>query len=301
MNSSGRGFDFEFLKHVNPTLVLAACLYSFYFIFLFSTFLFYKLPFYAYIPLGILQTFIVFLMFTVLHDGVHFTISKKHWLNELSFLSTWLVFLNNPYLFRRIHLQHHAHVNQARKDPDHFTSSRFLLFRFLKSFLLVFYYPWFAFREYRCWKWRAHIVASIALPPLLLNLALVTPFTWPILIVWLLPTFFGVGLLAYANTALPHHPGREDSRYRNSSNIYVPWLAQALMLNQNLHLVHHLKPKLPWYEYPEYWKQHQGEILKNGARVLVYTKRREPYVLIPQVVFQQIERIRDRISIYHPW
>lgn len=222
-------------------------------------------------------------MFTPLHDGVHFQISKNRFLNEIFLFLCWPVFLNNPFLFRKIHIQHHAKTNQGSEDPDHFTSSRLLWKRILKSFLLIFYYHWFSLKRIRNPKDLAHWVASVIFPILLFNLALVLIHSYGLAIImsWILPTYVGVGFLAYANTAWPHHPARDSSRYRNTRNTYVPWIIQFVMLNQNLHLVHHLKPNMPWYQYPEYWRKNEHKIRREGAQVVTYTKRAEPYSLIP--------------------
>src|SRR6476620_10492814 len=58
-----------------------------------------------------LQALLIYLLFTPLHDGVHRSASRNRRLNEAMLATLWLPFLNNPFLFRRIHIQHHTHVN----------------------------------------------------------------------------------------------------------------------------------------------------------------------------------------------
>lgn len=296
----GRGFDYDILRQINPTLIIALILSFFHVSLLGSAFVFYKLPWFAFIIPCAIQTFIVFMCFTVIHDGTHEIASQRKWLNELMMLACWPIFVANPWMFRRIHLTHHTRTNQGALDPDHFTAHRYLAMRVFKSFFLIFYYHYYAFRHFKTLRLRAHTLLSLLMPVFLINLAIVTPFTWPILFVWLMPVFFGVGILAYLNTAFPHHPARETNRFRNTHNAYVPWVAQLLMLNQNLHLVHHLNPKLPWYEYPAYWHRHQAEIRSQGARTLQLTKRQEPYALVPSWVHDKLDQLVEKITPYLP-
>lgn len=292
--------DGDWIRHINPTVILTIALSAFWFIFTSSALYLYKLPFYAYLPFCALQTLVVFMMFTPFHEACHYVASKRTWLNELILVLNWPIFIGNPFMFRKIHWQHHARTNQEGRDPDHFTAHPSMAMRVLKSFFLFFYYHYFAFKKFRSWKLRAHTVASLFTPLAMIYLAVVTPFTLPILFVWILPAFLASGLLCYFNTAFPHHPAKETERMRTTRNSYLPWAAQVVMLNQNLHLVHHLNPRLAWYEYPQYWKNHEREMIQKGARVVVFTKRRQAYALLPHEVLVFAQKLRDTINIYLP-
>jgi fatty acid desaturase len=82
-----------------------------------------------------------------------------------------------------------------------------------------------------------------------------------------MPCFAGIGFLAFANTAWPHHPGEKTERMHNTRILLVPKLLNWLMLNQNYHLVHHLKPNVPWYDYVRYWNEHGQNLEAQGAVV----------------------------------
>lgn len=291
-------FEARWISEINPTLILTICLEFVWFAILSAGLVFHQFPFYFYLPLGLVQTLIAFLMFTPIHDSTHFVASRKKILNEIILFTSGIVFLSNPVMFRRIHFKHHSRTNQGSSDPDHFTSHSKLWMRILKSFLLIFYYHLYALKHFNTWKMRAHVLGSILAPILIIYFAIVSPFTWPILICWALPAFIGIGLLGFVNTAFPHHPGKEVGRYQNTRAALVPWIVQLLMLNQNLHLVHHLKPNMPWYEYPEYWRRHQHEIVENGSEVVVLTNRREAYALLPQYFLRRLSDWKERIHFY---
>ncbi len=290
------GFVRSHSKNVNPTIGIQLVLSFFWLVLLAAAFGLERFHPATLIPIFILQTLIVFMMFTPLHESVHFIGDRKRWKNEVMLILCWPIFLCNPYMFRRLHIQHHARTNKHELDPDHFTSAPSVPMKFFRSFLLFFYYHVYGFKNWRTWRWRAHITISGAIPLLILYLAIITPFTWALLLAWVLPSLIGIGLLAFANTAWPHHPGKEG-REHNTKNTYVPWVVQVAMLNQNLHHVHHLKPNLPWYHYPDYWRDHKDEILKNGANLEIYTSREEPYSLVPEK-WQRIYRdLREALQM----
>ena len=66
-----------------------------------------------------------FLMFTVLHDASHYSISSHRWVNPLfgRLAMPFVVAYSSFPLFAYIHIQHHRHANEdADSDPDHYTS-----------------------------------------------------------------------------------------------------------------------------------------------------------------------------------
>jgi fatty acid desaturase len=64
--------------------------------------------------------------------------------------------------------------------------------------------------------------------------------------------------------AFHEHRAAEDSQQRTAaveSNV----LFGLLYLYNNLHVVHHLKPTMPWYDIPRYYRENRRELLKmNG-------------------------------------
>src|SRR5437870_2640635 len=66
----------------------------------------------------------IFVMFTVVHDASHYSISSRRWVNgvfgrmAMLFVSPLIAF---P-AFGFIHIEHHRHTNDDDHDPDHFAS-----------------------------------------------------------------------------------------------------------------------------------------------------------------------------------
>ena len=100
-----------------------------------------------HIPIFIFQTLLGIVMFTPLHDAVHKAASPNPKINALILHGVWPIFLNAPFIFKLIHLAHHAHTNQGLDDPDHFTSAPTWKGRWIRSFLLIFSYYEYGLRK----------------------------------------------------------------------------------------------------------------------------------------------------------
>lgn len=216
------------------------------------------------VPAFLLNTLLGVLVFTPLHEACHGIASRSRRLNEAVMYACWPFFLHSPFLFREIHNQHHAHTGDDPHDPDSFTKRKTLAGQWAASMFLVFHYYVRYVREGRS---KAHVVISLAGPVGMLGLALSTDLGPALLSAWVLPNFFAIGILAYINTALPHAETPATSRIDATRILEVPRLAEMVMCAQNLHLVHHLKPTLPWYKYRAYWHEHEARLRAKGAIV----------------------------------
>ncbi len=221
-----------------------------------------------------LQTLLVIVLFTVLHDAVHRSVSRKTWLNDAILHSLWIVFLNAPQVFKFIHLTHHVHTNKEVEDPDHFTSSSTWAGRWMRSFALIFFYYYFAAMRFpKTLKYQGWNFLSVSALLAVIVFCYGQPEALALFGVWVLPAFVGIGFLGFLNTAWPHAPGKETSRIKNTKILLVPAPLRWLLLNQNYHLIHHLRPNIPWYDYPAYWATHRDRLLQEGAEVVDYRLR----------------------------
>src|SRR6476620_4275100 len=66
----------------------------------------------------------IFVMFTVLHDASHYSISSRRWVNGV-FGRAAMLFVSSSISFGAfgfIHIEHHRHSNDDDHDPDTFAS-----------------------------------------------------------------------------------------------------------------------------------------------------------------------------------
>ena len=66
----------------------------------------------------------IFVLFTVLHDAAHYSISTHRWVN-VAFGRVAMLFVSPLISFKSfafIHIEHHRNTNDDENDPDHFVS-----------------------------------------------------------------------------------------------------------------------------------------------------------------------------------
>ncbi len=204
---------------------------------------------------------LTYLSYTPLHEAahgnIHGTRERLQWLNDLcGYLVAPLITV--PFSTHRVeHFTHHRYTNQPDKDPDYVVSgmgqgllaflARGLRFLWVQNtFLFRDYWPTAPLRERAAYVmevtvalgWRVAFVLVVAREHAVLLLV----------VGYLTGAFFTVYWFAYR----PHHPYEEALRYRNTNSLIMPgWMKplEWFWMGQNLHSVHHLFPRVPFYRY----------------------------------------------------
>jgi beta-carotene hydroxylase len=149
-------------------------------------------------------------------------------------------------VFTRVHLQHHAHVNDPENDPDHIVSTFGPLWLIAPRF---FYHEVFFFQRA---LWRGNELVAWALERatfvLIVLAAIKFDFLPFIFNCWFAPALMVGVTLGLFFDYLPHRPFQSRSRWHNA-RVYPSRLMNWLIMGQNYHLVHHLWPSIPWFEY----------------------------------------------------
>jgi fatty acid desaturase len=81
-----------------------------------------------------------------------------------------------------------------------------------------------------------------------------------------IPTRVGGVLLAIFFQWLPHHPFDRTERYLNTRISLWP-AGGVLTLQQNLHLMHHLWPSVPFYNYGRLYRRLRPILVAKGSRI----------------------------------
>jgi beta-carotene hydroxylase len=193
-----------------------------------------------------LNTLALHLVGTVIHDASHKSAHRNPIINAaLGHGSALMLGFTFP-VFTRVHLQHHAHVNDPENDPDHFVSTGGPLWLIAARF---FYHEIYFFKR-RLWK-------NYELLEWFLSRLTVGVFVYAacrfgfidyLFNFWFSPALV-VGLaLGLFFDYLPHRPFKARNRWQNA-RVYPSGLLNLLIMGQNYHLVHHLWPSIPWYKY----------------------------------------------------
>ena len=216
-----------------------------------------------------------FLMFTVLHDASHYSISRVRWVNGLMgrlampFVGAYTSF---P-MFAYMHIQHHRNANEDDSDPDTWAShGPWWQLPLRWATVDLSYGPFYLSKR----KTRpraetaetgamffAFVGASAAL--------IVTGNLWGLAMVYLIPQRLTVVVLGWWFDWLPHHglPNTQrENRYRATRvRVGLEWLFTPLMLSQNYHLLHHLHPSIPFHRYLHAWRRNEDAYVDRGAAI----------------------------------
>ncbi|CAN1210384.1 beta-carotene hydroxylase [Tumidithrix helvetica PCC 7403] len=204
----------------------------------------------------------LYVLGTVIHDASHGVAHRNRIVNAaMGHISAVLQGFVYP-VFTRVHMQHHAHVNDPENDPDHFVSTGGPLWMIAVRF---FYHEVFFFQRR---LWRNHELVEWGISRLILVSVLIAGFEFGfinyILTYWFVPAGIMGLMLGLFFDYLPHRPFADKSRWKNA-RVYPGWFLNILLLGQNYHLVHHLWPSIPWYYYQKGYYQMKHLLDANGA------------------------------------
>lgn len=229
--------------------------------------------------------------YTLVHEAIHGNVVAKPkslgwantvvgWIGALGMGAGW------PAL-QRTHLLHHSHTNSER-DPDIVVKGTFgqLLVKWLVMVPMSLL-PIFAIQFINPERYKR--LSGILSPREVAQISAVTLFTWALLIaaiatdhaldwllLWFLPTRIGILLLNIFFQWLPHHPFDSTERYLNTRISLWPG-GTFLLLQQNMHLMHHLWPSVPFYNYARLFRRLRPVLVAEGSRIeglMVGSRRR---------------------------
>ena len=263
-----------------PTIGLAIAIYTSFFT---LTWWHAALPWYVLMPLG---AYLVAWHSSLLHELVHGHPTRNRRLNALIGGLPLLVWL--PFgIYRTQHLQHHqdANLTDPLDDPESYYVTpgrwrrlpewrrRLLCLRntlagrlTIGSVLVVAEFLWNQARALRQGQpgvrraWLGHALGVAVL------------LTWLVLVVQM-PLWQYLLLVVWPATSLMlvrsflEHQATPEVEHRTVIVEAGP-LMRLLFLNNNLHIVHHAKPALPWYQLPAaYAADRAGWHSRNGGYV----------------------------------
>ncbi len=218
----------------------------------------------------------IFVLFTVLHDASHYSISRHRWVN-VAFGRVAMLFVSPLISFKSfafIHIEHHLNTNDGDNDPDHFVSAAPRWQLPLRFPLMDVPYLRFLLRNMDT-RPRSEILETAALMTLSVAAIAIAGFSghlWLLALVYLIPERVAMFVLAWWFDWLPHHDltnTHRQNRYRATRNrVGAEWILTPLLLSQNYHLVHHLHPSIPFHRYVAAWRRNEAAYLEHNPALL---------------------------------
>ena len=285
----------KFRRYDGPTWIVALVLYSAWVLLIWFNAL---LPWWVIMPVG---AYLLAWHFSLQHEAIHSFRGVPAWLRFAVVyppLGLWF-----PYpLYRKSHTTHHRDVHLTIPGVD--TESYYVLQadwarmgRFKRAILTfnqtmagrlligpVLRLSILVAKETRRVRqgdfshvphWAAHAAAVAAL---FWFISGVCGFPW-----WqycLLVAYPGLSLSLLR--AFTEHRAAEDSQERTAS-VESNALFGILYLYNNLHVAHHLKPAMPWYDIPRFYRDNRAALLASNGQFVYrgYAQLAKSYFLVP--------------------
>lgn len=217
----------------------------------------------------------IFVLFTVLHDAAHYSVSTHRWVN-VAFGRVAMLFVSPLISFRSfafIHIEHHRNTNDGDNDPDHFVSGAPWWQLPVRFPLMDLPYLTFLVRNVRR-RPRAEVLETVFLMSATVAVIVACASTghlWTLAVLYLIPARVAMFVLAWWFDWLPHHDledTQQENRYRATRNrVGSEWILTPLLLSQNYHLVHHLHPSIPFHRYVATWRRNEEAYLERDAAI----------------------------------
>ena len=285
----------RFRRYDGPTWIVALVLYAAWVLLIWFNAL---LPWWVIMPVG---AYLLAWHFSLQHEAIHSFRGVPAWLRFVVVfppIGLWF-----PYpLYRKSHTTHHRDIHLTIPDVDtesyyvlqadwarmgefkrgiltfnQTMAGRLLIGPILRVSLLI-------AKETRRVRqgdfshlphWAAHAAAVAAL---FWFISGVCAFPW-----WqycLLVAYPGLSLSLLR--AFTEHRAAEDSRERTAS-VESNALFGILYLYNNLHVAHHLKPAMPWYDIPRFYRDNRAALLAGNGQFVFkgYAQLARNYFLVP--------------------
>ena len=223
---------------------------------------------------SLLNGFILYLLFSPMHEALHRTLSTNRFLNETIGRISLAAFIPAAPLeiARWIHLKHHAYTTHDI-DPDNFMHhGPWYVLPLRWANFDIYYLAAFFRADEKSVRQRRPVVFLY----LLSFAALIAGFIFAglffeFVVLWFLPTRIALALVGFVFVFLPHYPAqisaKEDKYKATTIRLGKEWLLTPLMVYQNYHLIHHLYPSVPFYKYIKVWNLRRDELIQKNPAI----------------------------------
>lgn len=233
-------------------------------------------PWLAFLACSVLT----YMSYTPLHEAAHGNIhgrnDKLKWVNDLcGYLVAPIIAI--PYASHRIeHFTHHRYTNQPDKDPDFVVSG--MRRGPIGVITTGLRFLWVQNSFFAKHGWASASVKERAIYGVELALSIGWRVAYLSLVdqpgavyVVMLGYFTGGLFTAYWFAYRPHHPYDNTERYRNTNSLIMPtWMkpVEWFWLGQNLHSIHHLFPRVPFYKYHALHRDIEPTLRAHGTPIV---------------------------------
>jgi ferredoxin-NADP reductase/fatty acid desaturase len=267
------------------------------------------LPYAAFLIISSLATYAIF---TPLHDAVHNAVSSNSKINDiLGTLAAQPLFPGITVGFYRfLHLEHHRHTGDPKRDPDEFLVSTPMPWRLLAITSVDLHWIHWYFYNNKTLSKRERINNGLSVVIYLAwTLAwLLSPYVWEYVLLFLLPQRLGLLLVGYLFASIQHPEGvLQTERPLQATRMFKGGIISRIaLIAQAEHLMHHLFPMVPYYRYHDAWRLSKPSLetqdlvwahvpIPGQARVMPAAVKTTNLI---RVSIEKIERVSEEVLAY---
>jgi fatty acid desaturase len=200
----------------------------------------------------LLRSYLIFLGTVMAHEAVHGHLGRTRranlWWGRVALLGSMVPFTN----FRKTHQLHHAHTNDAERDPDYFLRARSAIDLVLRAVAMP--HHWFF------WLRARGMIDRRDVQELALNYAgIVAVYAGVVVVVGpqrlalgMAPALVLTSLLLWYPFAARTHEGYSTGPADERSHNYYGRAMYWLSLGLSMHRTHHRRPHLSWLDLRPY-------------------------------------------------
>lgn len=216
----------------------------------------------------------LYLLFSTMHEALHRNVSANSSLNEaLGRVSLFLLIPAAPIeIARWAHFRHHRFTSGGQ-DPDNFIHHATWWQAPLRWSNFDLYYLYIFLRdggEERRRRAPGLIAAAVVFAVVVITMTYIGYGT-EVLFLWILASRIGLALVAVVFVFLPHYPAKITAKENEYQATTVrkgcEWLLTPLFVYQNYHLIHHLYPTMPFYNYIKVWHLKYDELIAENPAI----------------------------------
>lgn len=217
----------------------------------------------------------IHLAFTIWHEAVHETVSKRTWVNNVVGVVGMLPYMTPYFMQKWVHLEHHRKLNRE-DDPNYiYTDGSYITlpFRYIRALR---YANRLLKKDPRSRGERLSDLTTTLAIGVIYAVAILRGSALDILVLWFAPVVIAKLVMDWYVNYLPH-VGLPPDRFAGTRVIEVGWFT-PLVLGHNYHAVHHLWPTVPWHRYRQVYKKKLEYLKRHGVPVenRVFRSRTQP-------------------------
>lgn len=249
-------------------------------------------------------------LWSLIHETIHGSFSRNATINRLAGRALAVAFGSPLRVLTVGHLLHHRFNRTALDRPDMFDPSRtsragaaigyfyqLSIGLYVSQILapIAFFLPRTVLERARQRflapdSMPGHAAAALTRPAALAEIRIDGAIVYALLAAsmacygarwWLVPVFLGLRAACISFLDYVYHYGTRTDELLHANNLRLPAAVQAVLLNFNLHGVHHRHPQLPWHALPQAFRA-DGDRFDGGYAAAALRQLHGPIALSPE-------------------